>query len=165
MALSQVPVEGAPGGGSYRGFGLAKADRSVRLWTAQLPPDIDRSAVLAVWDSCLAAGEWTGPPQWFHSDLHSANLLARDGELVAVLDWEGCTVGDPSSDYVAAWWLFDGDSRDTFRSVTRADRSDWHRAMGWALHMAVAAIPYYTDTNPGFATLARRALGEILHRE
>lgn len=28
--------------------------------------------------------------------------------------------------------------------------------------MAVAAIPYYTGTNPGFASAARRALSEIL---
>lgn len=165
VALRQVPTEGAPEGGSYRGFGLARADRSVRRWTAQLPPEIDRSAVMAVWESCLGANEWNGPPRWFHSDLHSANLLARDGELVAVLDWEACTAGDPCADYVAAWWLFDDDSRETFRSATRANDSDWNRGMGWALHMAVAAIPYYTETNPDFAAQARKALRQILHAE
>lgn len=115
-----------------------------------------------MWESCLSVGEWSGPPTWFHSDLHSANLLARGGRLAAVLDGEGCTVGDPCSDYVAAWWLFDADSRDTFCSATQAERSDWYRGMGWALCLAVAAIPYYADSNRKFVGEARRALARIL---
>lgn len=162
VALRGVSTLGAPEGGSYRGFGLAKADRSFRRWTARLPADVDRGAVLRSWEACLEAGEWTGPPTWFHSDLHSANLLARNGALVAVIDWEGVTVGDPSSDYVAAWWLFDAKSRETFRRAVQAHDADWRRGMGWALHMAVAAIPYYTDTNPAFAAQARRALNEVM---
>ncbi len=34
--------------------------------------------------------------------------------------------------------------------------------MGWALFMSVAAIPYYSETNPTFAGQARRALDEII---
>lgn len=97
--------------------------------------------MIGVWESCLSAGEWAGPPRWFHSDLRGDNLIAHEGKLVGVIDWEGCTVGDPSTDYLAAWWLFDGDSRETFRSTCNAERSDWQRAKGWALHMAVVAIP------------------------
>jgi aminoglycoside phosphotransferase (APT) family kinase protein len=99
---------------------------------------------------------------WFHSDLRGDNLIVHSGRLVAVIDWEGCTVADPSADYLAGWWLFDRDSRETFRSASNADRSDWLRAKGWALHMAVAAIPYYADSNPVFVAQARNALDEIL---
>lgn len=162
VSLRNVPTDGAPKGGSYRGFGLQKVDVDMRRWVEQLPEDIDRNTVIRVWESCLAADDWTGPPTWFHSDLRGDNLIARNGSLVGVIDWEGCTVGDPSADYLAAWWLFDGDSREVFRRTSRAEPSGWQRAMGWALLMSVAAIPYYAKTNPLFVDQARRALSEVL---
>lgn len=163
LALRSVSTDGAPKGGSYRGFGLAGVTDSFDRWLAQIPDtEVDRSRVEAIWDLCRSADHWQGPPTWFHSDLHGGNLLARDGRLVAVIDWEGCTVGDPSSDLMAAWWLFDAKRRKTFRSVVGAGDAEWLRAKGWALFMAVAAIPYYSSTNVGFATEARRALEEIL---
>ena len=165
VALRKVPTEGAPEAGNYRAFGLAKADRDLRHWVEQLPGDIDRSAVLAVWESCQSVGEWNGPPTWLHSDLRGDNLISCDGRLVGVIDWEGCTVGDPSADYLPAWWLFDEDSRETFRATSKAQQPDWLRAKGWALHMAVVAIPYYTHTNPMFTNQARTALNEILNDE
>ena len=162
LALRRIPIDGAPRDGSYRAFGLAKVDPGMQRWAADLPDDIDRTSVLRVWDRCLALGERGGPPTWLHSDLRGDNLIARDGDLTAVIDWEGCTVGDPSADYLAAWWLFDAPSRDTFRSALEADPSDWMRAKGWALFMAVAAIPYYADTNPAFVAQARTAIAEVL---
>lgn len=161
-ALQTVPTAGAPIGGSYRARGLRRVDRDFRAWVDRLPEDIDHSVVTEVWERCLAVGESTGAPRWMHSDLRGDNLIAHDGELVAVIDWEGCTVGDPSVDYLAAWWLFDSTSRMTFRTASGAGVSDWIRAKGWALHMAVAAIPYYSDSNPMFASQARRALTEVL---
>lgn len=165
VALRRVPTDGAPEGGNYRAFGLAKADGDLRYWVDRLPDDIDRDAVLAVWEACLSAGEWIGPPTWLHSDLKGDNLIAHGGELIAVIDWEGCTVGDPSADYLAAWWLFDRDSRETFRTASQAQTSDWLRGMGWALHMAVVAIPYYAHTNPVFVAQARAALGQIIQSD
>jgi aminoglycoside phosphotransferase (APT) family kinase protein len=163
LALRSVPTERAPEGGNYRGFGLAGVYDSFQCWLSQMPEDdVGRHRMSRIWEQCVSADEWSGPPTWFHSDLQPGNLLAWDGDLVAVIDWEGSTVGDPSSDLLAAWWLFDGDSRETFRSATGVGNAEWQRAKGWALLMAVAAIPYYTDTNPGFASQARSALNEIL---
>ena len=162
LALRTVSTIGAPHGGNYRAFGLANVEARFREWVAKLPDDIDRSSVTAVWSSCCAVGDWAGEPSWVHTDLRGDNLIARDGRLVAVIDWEGCTVGDPSADHLGAWWLLDGESRETFRVVSRADKASWLRAMGWALLMTVAAIPYYADTNPAFVAQARRALNEIL---
>lgn len=162
LALREIPTLGAPSGGNYRAFGLSNAASDFRRWTSKLPGDIDRDAVSSVWESSVAVGEWGGPSSWVHTDLRGDNLIACDGRLAAVIDWEGCTVGDPSVDHLPAWWLLDADSRETFRVASRADRESWFRAMGWAVLMSVAAIPYYADTNPGFASQARRALDEIL---
>ncbi|MCP4303381.1 MAG: aminoglycoside phosphotransferase family protein [bacterium] len=164
-ALRQISTVGAPEGGSYRASGLARVDEGLRHWASGLPDDIDRAGVLRVWEQCLAVGEWGGPAMWLHSDLRGDNLIASGGDLVGVIDWEGCTVGDPSADHLSAWWLFDGDSRDTFRSASNASDADWIRAKGWALFMAVAAIPYYAESNPTFAAQARTALSEIMADE
>jgi aminoglycoside phosphotransferase (APT) family kinase protein len=127
-----------------------------------LPGDIDQAEVLDVWESCIATPAWDGPPTWFHSDLHSGNLLARDGELVAVLDFEGCSIGDPACDLIATWWLFDQTSRDTFLRTIDPDEVSLIRGKGWALYMCITGVPYYLHTNPGFVTMARRALTQIL---
>lgn len=161
-AMRRVPIDGAPNQGSYRAQGLWRVDADFRRWVAQQPDDIDRGSLLDVWARCLDAGAWTGRPSWLHSDLRGDNLIARGGELLAVIDWEGCSVGDPSADLLAAWWLFDGDSRETFRSASRARHPEWMRAKGWALLMAAAAIPYYERTNPAFVAQARAAIDEIL---
>lgn len=162
IALREVSTNGAPIDGNYRAFGLANVDADFRNWAERLPADIDRSGVHGVWETCLAAGEWDREPSWLHTDLRGDNLIADGGEIVAVIDWDGCTVGDPSADHLAAWWLFDADSRESFRVASQADKDTWYRAMGWALLMSVAAIPYYADTNPAFVRQARRALNEVL---
>lgn len=163
-AMRELPTDGAPEGGNYRAFGLHRIDQDFRSWLDQAPQDVDRKAATEVWEACLATGEWRGPPTWLHSDLRGDNLIARNGELVAVIDWEGCTVGDPAADLLAAWWLFDPpDIRHEFRVASNAQEPEWMRAKGWALHMAIAAIPYYESSNPAFARQARSALSQILH--
>lgn len=162
--MRELPIDGAPTDGNYRAFGLSRIDRDFRNWLEQAPQGVDRNAVIEVWEECLAAGEWKGPPVWLHSDLRGDNLIARNGELVAVIDWEGCTVGDPAADLLAAWWLFNHpDVRQEFRIASNAQRSEWMRGKGWALHMAIAAIPHYESSNPVFARQARSALSQILN--
>jgi len=45
------------------------------------------------------------------------NLLVKNGELSAVIDFGGMGVGDPACDLVIAWTFFKGDSRDAFRAA------------------------------------------------
>jgi aminoglycoside phosphotransferase (APT) family kinase protein len=161
VALRSVSTDGAPND-SNRGRGLSMVDEETRSFLSEFPDDLNRDAALNVWESCLAAPDWQGPPTWFHGDLHSGNLLSRDGELFAVIDFEGCSAGDPASDLIAAWWLFDQTSRNIFLSTIGSDEASLTRGMGWALHMSIAAIPYYQHTNPSFASLAHNALSQIL---
>ena len=161
IAIRRLPTEGAPDD-NYRGRGLSNVDNDVRQRIDQLPDSYDRAAILDVWQACVSAPDWKGQPTWFHGDLYSNNLIARDGRLVAVIDFEGCDAGDPSIDLIAAWWLFDQSSRTTFRDAVDPDEPQWMRGKGWALFIGVSAIPYYRDTNPAFAELASRAIDEIL---
>ena len=147
---------------SFRGAHLKVRDAAVRGATKSLGAAVDAEAVLAAWDAAVGAPKWRGSPVWIHGDLLPTNMLVRDGELVAVIDFGCLGVGDPACDLVAAWTYFSGESRDRFRSALQVDDATWARGRGWALSFGLIALPYYKDTNPVLADLARRAIAEAL---
>lgn len=145
-----------------RGRPLADRDATVREAIAALDARVDTRAVTAAWQTSLEAPVWEGPPVWFHGDLLPGNLLVAGGRLRAVIDFGGVAVGDPSCDLMPAWMLFSGESRNVFRIALAADEGSWLRGRGWALSVALIALPYYWDTNPVFVDLARHAIDEVL---
>ena len=48
------------------------------------------------------------------------------------------------------------------RGALAVDDATWARARGWALSVALIALPYYVDTNPVFAANARHWIAEVL---
>ncbi|MFW6692717.1 aminoglycoside phosphotransferase family protein [Streptomyces sp. MAR4 CNX-425] len=122
----------------------------------------DARALTAVWEAALAAGDRTGPPQWFHGDMHNGNLLTRSGRLSAVIDFGGLGTGDPACDLVVAWTLLDPGPRTTFRRTLGADDAAWARGRGWALTTALSAYTTYAATNPLVARNTTRQITEAL---
>jgi hypothetical protein len=53
-------------------------------------------------------------------------------------------------------------TRDVFRDSLSVDDASWSRGRGWALSVALIALPYYEHTNPVFAALATRMIDEVL---
>jgi aminoglycoside phosphotransferase (APT) family kinase protein len=123
---------------------------------------IDADAATVVWDAAIEAQAWHGPPVWIHGDLQAGNLLAADGRLSAVIDWGCLGVGDPACDVMAAWLYLDAETRPVFLAALQVDDATWARARGWALNFGLVALPYYRDTNPTLAGIARRAIREVL---
>lgn len=146
---------------TYRGrLDLSTGDEDVRRSIAELGGDPRH---IAVWEEALSAPRWTGPGRWLHADLHQGNLLFTGGELTGVIDWGAAGVGDPAADLMAAWLFLDERRRRAFRrELSEFDDATWARARGWALHLAVLALPYYRDTNPLLAGIARHTLGQLL---
>ena len=99
---------------------------------------------------------------WIHGDLQAGNLLARQGELSAVIDFGSLGVGDPACDLMVAWNLFSAGARDTFRAALWVDDASWARGRGWALSVALIALPYYRTSNPVLAGISRSAIDEVL---
>jgi aminoglycoside phosphotransferase (APT) family kinase protein len=145
-----------------RGAPLAELDGGVRRSIAELGDRIDRVAALRSWDESLEAPEWDGDDAWVHGDLLPGNLLVVDGRLSAVIDFGGLNVGDPACDLQPAWNVFAGESRSRYRAELRVDDASWLRGRGAALAQALAALPYYWDTNPGMVRQASRALEQVL---
>ena len=166
-ALESIDPSGGPEAGAhnfYRGVPLRHRDEEVRqalVQLEQLETKLETSLVARIWEDSLAA-DATFTPVWIHGDLHSGNLLAVDGQLRAVIDFGGLGVGDPACDLLVAWWLFSKAGRRSFRRELNVDNACWRRGRGWALSMAVMALPYYMQKNPRFAAVAERALREVI---
>ena len=110
----------------------------------------------------VAVPAWNRRPVWVHGDLQSGNLLAVAGRIRAVIDFGGLGVGDPACDMMVAWNLFDADARAVYRAHVDVDEPTWARGRGWALSVALIALPYYRDSNPSFAAMVRRTIEQVL---
>lgn len=165
QALRSVDATDGPVPGDHnfgRGVPLADRDANVRAALAQLTDDIDTDAATAAWEAAIRAPRWEGAPVWIHGDLQPSNLLAVRGRLSGVIDFGGLGVGDPACDLLIAWNLFFGESRAAFRAALAVDDATWARGRGWALSVALIALPYYRDTNPAIASQARHVIDEVL---
>ncbi|NED94052.1 aminoglycoside phosphotransferase family protein [Phytoactinopolyspora alkaliphila] len=131
---------------------------SVRRW---LDGRIDVAGAEAVWDAALSA-TWHGDPVWFHGDIAHGNLLVKDGQLAAVIDFGTSGVGDPACDLVIAWTLFSGESREAFRAAVGQDPGTWARARGWALWKALIVLADVIDSDDEAAAVQLRVIGEVL---
>jgi aminoglycoside phosphotransferase (APT) family kinase protein len=164
-ALQRVDSTGGPPPGPHnfsRGEPLAMRNTRTRDAIAALRGELDVGVVTVVWDAAVGAPAWHGPPVWLHGDLQSGNLLAVQGRLTAVIDFGGLGVGDPACDVMAGWTFLTADTRDIFRAALQVDNATWARGRGWALSVGLIALPYYQNTNPVLAGIARRAIHEVI---
>jgi aminoglycoside phosphotransferase (APT) family kinase protein len=145
-----------------RGLPLETRDEETRAALAELEGIIDTDAPTAAWEAALRVPRWSGRPTWIHGDLLPGNLVLRDGRLRGVIDFGCVGVGDPACDLVVAWGVLPRAARAAFRAELGADDDTWARGRGWALSIALIALPYYVDTNSAFAAIARHLLGEAL---
>lgn len=152
--LRGAPAMDGPIATEGRGGPLPALDDWVRTWAARADPlEIDRSAVLAVWEDALDAPAWAGEPCWFHGDLHEGNLIVRDGRLVAVIDWGTAGRGDPAVELNAMWGYLPASAADLYRETVGLDEAAYRRARGFALAPAISGATYYRDTAPELAAL------------
>jgi len=164
-ALHRIDAKDGPLPGEhhwFKGERLANRDDATRRAIAALDGMVDVAAVTAAWEAALMQPAWDGPGVWVHGDLLETNLLARDGQLSAVIDFGCLAVGDPACDVMTAWAYLPVQSRAVFRAALSVDDATWARGRGWALSWALIALPYYKDTNSGFARMARRTIAEVL---
>ena len=169
LALSGIDATGGPAPGRHnsgRGVPLATRDAATRKAIAELAAmeseNVDIAGVTREWEAALAAEVYAGEPCWIHGDMGPLNLVGRDGELVAVIDFGCLGVGDPACDLQVAWSLLTRESRTVFRESLGVDDAAWERGRGWALSAALIALPYYHETNPALAADARRRIEHVL---
>ncbi len=89
------------------------------------------------------------------------NLLFTGGELTGVIDWGCAGVGDPAGDLMTAWLFLDERGRLAFQRELPFDDATWARARGWALHLAVLALPYYRGRYALPTAIAQHTLDQL----
>lgn len=162
-ALQRVDTAGGPRPGQhnwFRGGTLRTYDGEARRALAALDGHVDVDLAREIWANALDA-TWDGAERWFHGDIAQGNLLLRDGELAAVIDFGTCGVGDPACDLAIAWTLLSADGRQAFRERLSTDDATWARGRGWALWKTLVTCSYTLGDADEPAVNARRALREI----
>lgn len=151
VALQAVDTSDGPPPGLHsfhRGGPVSVWDEQTRETIEQLTGEIDAAGATEVWEAALAE-DWPGPGVWVHGDVAGSNLLVQDDRLCGAIDFGCSAVGDPACDLTPAWTMFEGTSRERFRSALQVDDATWARARGWALWKALIAIPGRPPDDPG----------------
>ncbi len=154
-------VTAAPPRGA-RGIPLQERDSETRDAIRSLSGLIDVEAATSAWEDALAAPPWNGPPVCLHGDLAPGNLLVNQGLLSAVIDFGELAIGDPACDLMIAWNYLDPSTRKIFRDALDVDDATWRRGRGWALSVALIALPYYLESNPAIVSASRRTISQVL---
>ena len=112
--LRRIDPAGAPRSGRRP---LRELDAVTRAAIEAARGVIDGDAATAAWERALEAPAWKETSMWIHADLLRPNVLVRDGQLRAVIDFDfGATgVGDPTADVIAPWSVFGRTGRRAFR--------------------------------------------------
>lgn len=169
IALQLIePTDGPlPGPHSfYRGGSLLTYDAETRKAIDILKDTIDIDTATKVWETALAT-TWTNPPVWVHGDISSGNLLVQKGRLSSVIDFGMLTIGDPACDLAIAWTLFEGKSREIFRSMLPFRSRNMGPRPRLDLVEGLDTSAGLTNTNAIEATQGWRIIDEILtdHRK
>ncbi|CAN7374864.1 aminoglycoside phosphotransferase family protein [Rhizobium sp. LjRoot98] len=164
-ALRKIDATGGPPPGAHnfsRGASLASRDAQTRAAIKNLGGTMETAPLTQAWDAALEIEPWDKPPVWLHGDIHAGNLLTAQGRITAVIDFGGLGVGDPACDLMFAWNLLSAEARATLRLQQTVDGATWGRARGWALSVAIVALPYYLHTNPALVGISRHAISQVL---
>jgi aminoglycoside phosphotransferase (APT) family kinase protein len=148
-ALHSIDSKGGPQPGAhnfYRGGSLKIYDEEARRALLSLRGKFDVQAAIRIWEKALSSF-WHGPPVWVQGDVSAGNLLIKNGELTAVIDFGLLAVGDPACDLAIAWTLFQGKSREVFRNRLKLDDGTWERGRAWALWKALVVAAGFTNPN------------------
>jgi len=155
-------IDPANGPQHHRGRAVRLGDETMQEGLERLAgdSDVDAGAVREAWARAVAAPDHDGPPSWFHGDLAYLNLLARRGELSAVIDWGTCGVGDPAIDTIVAWNLFPPGARQVYREALGVGDAEWERGKGWVL-TGIFGVLSYRMTNPVLAADKIRGINAV----
>ena len=93
---------------------------------------------------------FSGAHSLLHGDFWPENLLWKNGELAAVLDWEDAAVGDPLSDLAASRvefrYQFGREGMQIFTSAyARYQAIDTTRLALWQIYVAAAGQHFMGD--------------------
>ncbi len=165
IALRRINTSGGPGPGpGHRGGDLNvyndQTQQAIEILRSK--SNLDTNLLVEVWDAAVAS-KWVNPPVWIHGDVSSGNILVKDGEITAVIDFGSAAIGDPACDLSIAWTMFDKDSRDAFRISMDLDDDTWARGKGWTLWKSLILLSGIDKTNTFEAKRSLETVYQLLN--
>ena len=145
----------------FRGGSIAVYDEEARIAIENNRDTFDEELLRSIWQQALGS-KWELKPVWVHGDIAPGNLLVKNGNLCAVIDFGILGVGDPACDAAMAWTFFDKESRKIFKKVLQMDDKTWNRARGWALWKALITYDGHKDSNKRVAAESYRIIKLII---
>jgi aminoglycoside phosphotransferase (APT) family kinase protein len=140
--LQKIDTVNAPLAGQhcfYRGAPLEVYHAETKTAIHNLSEIIDLKFATEIWDKAVGT-KWEKPSVWFHGDIAKGNILTKNGELYAIIDFGCCGVGDPACDLSIAWTFLSEQARQVFKSELNLDEATWQRGRAWALWKALITI-------------------------
>ena len=163
-ALHRIDAIDGPAAGPqnyFRGGSLAVYDDQTREAFRLLDGRIDTKTARTLWEEALAT-RWRHAPVWVHGDIAWGNLLVKDGNLCAVIDFGSSAVGDPACDLAIAWTLFQNGSRRAFRQALPLDTGTWARGRAWTLWKAMITVSGQISRSAEEIRLSERVIDAVL---
>jgi len=142
---------GLAGLGKHEGYIARQLKRWYGQWDAQKTRDLP--AVDQVHDELMRRIPEQGPATIVHGDYRLDNcMVGDDGTVVAVLDWEICTLGDPLADVglLQVYWTGPNDLASAWNgSATTADgfldRADLAARYAEVSGRDLSELPFYVS--------------------
>jgi aminoglycoside phosphotransferase (APT) family kinase protein len=146
-----LPAVGLDDLGKHEGYIARQLKRWYGQWNAQKTRELP--AVDQVHDELLRRIPEQGPATIVHGDYRLDNCMVNDaGDVVAVLDWEICTLGDPLADLglLLVYWTGPNDAPSAWNgSATTApgffDRADLAVRYAEVSGRDVSQLPFYVS--------------------
>lgn len=149
---------------AFRGPPLSSRAESVaeRIERLKEKTNAITPALKGLWQEALAAPVDIDPT-WVHGDLHARNVLVREGQITAIIDWGDMTAADRAVDLASIWMLLgDKNARATaIDAVTPTTPATWIRARGRAMFFGVFLLDSGLFDNPRHAEMGRRTLQRL----
>ena len=123
-----LDAAGLSGLGRHEGY----IERQLKRWYGQWNQGKTRelAAVDRVYEGLMSRIPEQGPATIVHGDYRLDNcMVADDGEVVAVLDWEICTLGDPLADVglLQVYWNGPDDAEGAWSGSATSAPGFWNR--------------------------------------
>ncbi|GAB2612413.1 phosphotransferase family protein [Pseudactinotalea suaedae] len=90
----------------------------------------------------------THAPVFCHGDWTAGNLLATDGTITAVIDWEAAHLGDPLREVSRAAWGATRDDPRALRAVADAYGADLALVHAWSAIHAAELWLWFSEAGP-----------------
>jgi aminoglycoside phosphotransferase (APT) family kinase protein len=146
----------------FRGSPLSTRAGWVRNCFDSVADLFDHHAMRLTWEEALAAPVWDKEPVWVHGDIHAANIIVSNAQVVGIVDFGLAALGDPACDLALAWSFLPATHRDIFFKAAEADEAMVQRGKGWALYVGAIALSYYRHSNPVLARIGEKAISSVL---